>query len=173
MRSSKAFSTIAIVTLGMIFGLPADAVTQSRTMRYQGGTACQLSIPTIDTSVRPRATGFRNEGTTSAFVICGLPSPDGDFTGVFMVVQTLDGADHVVTCTGVNGLGSMAPLYATRSVSTGTNNNSIHLQWAASDFGGQVGENFPENGFFSATCTLPAQVAITAVYAYYDEDVGT
>ncbi|MFO1473032.1 MAG: hypothetical protein U1F20_00190 [Lysobacterales bacterium] len=41
--------------------------------------SCQLlSIPTTDTGVRPKATGFRNEGTTDQFVICGYGIPDCD-----------------------------------------------------------------------------------------------
>ena len=65
--------------VALAFGLSgtAHAVTQTRVTQIPAGAACQLSVPTIDTAVRPRATGFRNEGTTSAFTICGIQDPVG------------------------------------------------------------------------------------------------
>ena len=41
----------------------AMAATQAKTYEFPAADACQLSIPTTDTKVRPRANGYRNEGT--------------------------------------------------------------------------------------------------------------
>ena len=60
--------SIAVVVLAAAT-LPAKAGTEFRYQNAQGGIVCQLSIPTVDTMARAKATGFRNEGTTNAFVI--------------------------------------------------------------------------------------------------------
>ena len=163
---------IAMLALGIALSLPADAIEQSRRIRTQGGASCQLSIPTTDTKVRPRATGMRNEGTTNAFVICGIPTPNGSLTYFEMVVQTIDGVNHAVSCTGVNGQGNINPVYVAKNANTGTNPNSYgFMSWNASDFGGTAGQNFPL-GYFSATCNLPTQASISYFYVDYNEDVG-
>jgi hypothetical protein len=38
---------------------PADAVNAQRYIQDQGGAACQLSVPTISSQVRPRASFMR------------------------------------------------------------------------------------------------------------------
>ena len=62
--------TVLALGLGMGMGQSAHAATQNRLMAALGSDSCKLSVPTTDTKVRPRATGFRNEGTTNQFVIC-------------------------------------------------------------------------------------------------------
>src|SRR5690242_8566521 len=61
----------ALIGAGLGMTQPAQAVTQSVFAYTNPGGACQLSIPTTNTGVRPKATGFRNEGTVNNFVICG------------------------------------------------------------------------------------------------------
>lgn len=174
MRYSTLMAGMTFMALGVSLSLPADAVTQSRRMRSQGGPPCQLSVPTTDTKVRPKSVGMRNEGTTSAFVICGLPAPAGEFTGFSINVLTIDGLDHVVSCTGVNGSVFSGAAYATKNVSTGTSTTvGTGILWTAADFGGTAGNDMPGDGYFSVTCTLPAQTSIPNVYADYNEDVGT
>ncbi|GAA4998166.1 hypothetical protein GCM10025793_00200 [Lysobacter lycopersici] len=161
------------MALGITLSLPADAVTQARRIRAQAGQACQLSIPTTDTKVRPKATGFRNEGTTNAFVICGFPTPDGDLTAFVLNFQPLDTVDHPISCTGVNGSAFSNPVYVTKNASTGANpSGGSSLTWDASDFGGTAGSNLPGSGYFSVTCVLPGQATIPSGYADYNEDVG-
>lgn len=64
---NSLFATAFVASV--LAALPAQATTMTRTMEDQGGPACQLSVPTTSTQVRPRASGMRNEGTTNAFVI--------------------------------------------------------------------------------------------------------
>ena len=106
-RTTIATSLFAAAA-GLAVVQPAVAVTQGRTQIRTGADMCQLSIPTTDTKVRPKAIGFRNEGTTNAFVICTFDTPPGgysttnNFTYAGVVLKSMDGADHEVTCTGVN-----------------------------------------------------------------------
>lgn len=67
------------VVAGFALSAPASAATQDRILLRTGADMCTLSVPTTDTKVRPRATGFGNEGTTNAFVICTFDTPPGGF----------------------------------------------------------------------------------------------
>ena len=153
---------------------PSMAVTQSRLKRVAAGPACQLSIPTTDTQVRPKAAGFRNEGTKSEFVICQLDTPDGDLTYTDIYFGSIDGVPHTVDCTGVNGhsLFAGAIAYSSKSVSTDASGSYGFMSWTPADFGG-AGPGMPFTGFFSITCTLPAKTFIGVMGMQYSEDVGT
>lgn len=169
MQSLKVTSAITVLALGITLSLPADAATQSRIVRAHGGTACQLSIPTTDTKVRPKALGFRNEGTSSAFAICGVPTPNGTTSEFGLYFLTIDGINHAVNCTAVYGIPSGPPIYSSKSVDTGTNTGAEKLLvWDPSDFG------IPSMDFayVSVTCNLPGQASVSRLYLYYNEDVG-
>ena len=86
-------SIFAATGIALAFGLSgqAGAVTLTRMAQVPGGAACQLSIPTVDTTVRAKATGFRNEGKTSAYAICGLQDPvQGAVSDVGIAFYALD-----------------------------------------------------------------------------------
>ena len=99
-------SAAAVAGIALAFGLSAQvhAATQARTTQVPASVACQLSIPTVDTAVRAKATGFRNEGTASTYVICGLQDPvEGAVTDAGIAFYALDNKPHTFDCTGVNG----------------------------------------------------------------------
>ena len=151
----------------------AQAVTQSRYIVVPAGVACQLSIPTIDTSVRPRSTGYRNEGTTAAYAICGVAAPDQQAKIGAVTFYSIDGASHTFNCTAVNDYpDSGAYAYSTKSVTAASTTSRATLQFTPADFGG-AGPNLPHEGYFSATCALPPGVSVGYVYLNYDEDVGS
>lgn len=165
----KASTTaIAATMLAMaLVSVPAGATTVGRQMWVQGGAACQLSLPTTDTMVRPRATGMRNEGTANSFVICQYAATSAVFTSATMYITSLDGANHSVSCTGVKG-GGTTGVFSTKMQNTGTSGNQT-ISWAPEDFG-ETGDF--TNYMFSVTCTLPGGVSLPYVYATYNEDVG-
>jgi hypothetical protein len=167
---------------------PASAVTQDRFQIRTGADMCQLSVPTIDTKVRPRAIGFGNEGTTNAFVICTFDSPPGgysttnNFKYAGIVLKSMDGADHAVTCTGVNsvadgeGAGVSAPQFVSKTVTVNDSGPSgalgVPVNWEPEDFG-STGTIPDSSGLFSITCILPPQVSVKYGGAQSAEDVGT
>lgn len=171
MRKTFAFAALG----GALFAAstPSMAVTQTRLMRFAAGPACQLSIPTTDTQVRPKAAGFRNEGTKSEFVICQLDTPNGDLTFADIYFGSIDGVPHTVNCTAVNGhnLFANSIAYSSKSVSTDASGSYGSMSWTPADFGG-VGPGMPYSGFFSITCTLPAKAFIGVMGMQYSEDVG-
>ena len=159
-------------------------------MQLNGSGMCTLSIPTTDTKVRPKATGFRNEGTTNAFVICNftsLPGYDGsvnfgDPQAVALILYSLDGNNHDVTCTAVSGvqgfssIGANPQQYVTKTLIV--NNTTAPYQaaglafkWVPADFGGTG--TMPNDGFISMTCTLPPNVSIGAISMHYSKDIGS
>ncbi len=176
---------VAALVCGLALSPSAHAVTQSRTTEHIGSEMCKLSIPTTDSKVRPKASGFRNEGTTNVFVICTFNGPPGSagYANALIYPYSMDGANHpAVTCTGVNsladgtGVGIPAPQFipVTHDVNnTGTFGAfGVQFIWNASDFGPDP--TIPGyQGEFSVTCVLPPQVGIKLGFANSVEDVGT
>ena len=136
-----------------------------------------MSIPTIDTVVAPRANGFRNSGSASTFVICGLAkaTPFGravNYANVWL--SSFDGATHSVTCTAVTSYpdGDVPQVYVSKTV-TVTPASFRYANWGPSDFGGTTTIPGSEFGGMSITCNLVPGTAITGVNDNYDIDIGT
>jgi hypothetical protein len=157
---------------------PDAAAATSHAWSTTAGSTCQLSIPTTDTSVRPKATGFRNESTTiSNFVICPYsssitPSGGSSFTALLATLRSIDGVARDVTCTGVvNADGYSGPsVYSSKTQSVGS--GGATFSWTIADFGGGSGA-IPGSAVSSVTCLLPPQTTIVFVEAAYDYNIGT
>ena len=99
---------IAIVAAGCC-QCPARATPDIRYVQLNGSGMC-AQHPDHRHQGAPRATGFRR--TTNAFVICNftsLPGYDGsvnygDPQVVALILYSIDGNDHDVTCTGVTSV---------------------------------------------------------------------
>jgi hypothetical protein len=165
---------MALAMLVCGFGmLPhAQAGTQYSSYFFNPADNCQLSTPTIDTLVAPRATGYRNTGTKGVFVICGFSKMNGlPLIDAYVVFTSMDGQPHDVSCTGVNGYAGYLQTYATHTVEVpATLYDSVAFH--GSDFGGN--DSFiPESYYdFSITCNLPPQVSISRVMADFDYEIG-
>jgi len=171
-RQQQQLLVLAALGFGALASVPANATFQGNAYTGQNAaSACQLSIPTTSTQVRPKATGFRNESaTTSAFVICGYTNPTAGSVKIFILrTASIDGAEHTFNCTGVAGnAGTGTPqAYATKSITTTADGLAVSTSWAPADFGieSNFGATFP-----SVTCTLPPQVAIISTVSYADVD---
>lgn len=172
---SQTVLAVAALSIGMGMSLPTKAVTQSIYAYTSPGGSCQLSIPTTDTKVRPKATGYRNEGTMGAFAICGY-SRLGTAATVFKQLEiglvAYDGADHDVSCTAVTGLsGHSTVVYSTKVIPVPANGTLAFQPWYPSDFG-SAGPTIPNAFEPSVTCTLPGGVAIVHLAGNLDFDVG-
>jgi len=172
--------SIASVCVGSAFAfsaaapMPVDAAMKTEFASYNSAMACQLSLPTIDTKVSPRATGFRNDGTAGTFVICGasLPTDDGFLILGTLFFKSFDTVAHSFDCTAVTGqpdsLGQIT--YKTKTVNLAAN-AAGSLGFSAPDYGG--GTALP-NGFdLSITCALPPHVSITTLTTSYQQDIGS
>lgn len=167
LRTSAAMLFVAVLLAAM----PAPAATVQRIMEDQGGPACQLSVPTTSTQVRPRASGMRNEGTTSAFVICQFAATSSPFTQAGITLASIDGANHNVSCTGMSGYPTQTAYYSTFNIFVrATDTAGVGVGWNSAYFDPSLG-TLPSRGF-SVTCNLPPGMAIINTLALYDEDVG-
>ena len=135
-----------------------------------GGGSCQLSIPTTDTKFRPKATGARNESTTtSSFVICTLPHAKtaGAYKQIEIIFYSLDGVSRILSCTAVPGVLDSPDDPIRYSTKTGNafDTNAFHeyFMWSAADFGGTYGDPIPGGFNNSVTCNLPPQTAINII----------
>ncbi len=175
------FAAVIFTAAGFAMSAPASAVTQSRVQIETGSNMCTLSVPTIDTKIRPRANGFKNEGTTNSFVICSFDAPPGayfinstEFSQAFLFLLSLDGVARDVTCTGVNSIpgSGVDPIYVSKTVSVASTTAITSFVWSPADFGGTTTIPF-SSGAFSVTCVLPPNVSIVAGRADSLEDVGS
>ena len=156
--------SIAAVALASV-AQPANAVVETRYQKAQGGVVCRLTDVSLNTTIKAKATGFRNEGTASTFVICGMESANsqdaiGTITGLSIGLYSLNGASKNVTCTAVNGYANSTPLYASKTVATNAGGTVAVISFNAADFGGTPGQPLAQNDYWSITCNLPAQSSV-------------
>lgn len=153
----------------------AMAVTQTKYYEFSAADACQLSVPTTDTKVRPRANGYRNEGTSNQFVICGMGGYERNTVlHMALLYTSMDGLAHSMSCTGVTGLAGSGSgsIYSTKTVDIAASGFSF-ATWGAEDFGsGTDGDPIDQGLNLSVTCTLPPNVALQGFESEQDIDVG-
>lgn len=132
--------------------------------------SCQPSLPTTNSTLRPRATGFRNESGSGVFVICGLPymySSGGAMTQIRVVLKSTDGAEHAgVSCTASNRFSTGEYLAFNAKQVDLTASSAQTLSWTSADIG--------FGGFdLAITCALPGGTMITSIGLHYDDQIGT
>ena len=167
----SALASALLLAVGLAAPGSAQAIVNDVWFMNSPADACQLGIPTTDTRVRPKATGFRNEGTTNQYVICGFGN--GIFSGTSkgmwsaaLNVTSMDGGYHSMTCTfvttnsswGIPVVGNYA--YFTKTLNSIGSSGTDAFYLDATDFGGALGDPIYNAGL-SITCILPPQVAIT------------
>jgi hypothetical protein len=172
-------SALFAIVSALVVAVPARAATTAASS-FATGSVCQLSIPTTDTRFRPKATGARNESTTtSSFVICPLrsiPATNSDmFTSVSISIYSIDGASHSVSCTAVSGSNGRGVLYSTKNVDVSAEDGAIGATaaWTAADFDGTDGDPITGSIGFSVTCSLPAQTAINSLEGSFEYEIGS
>lgn len=147
-------------------GHSAQAATVSKYTSVPGAGACQLSVPTIDTAVRPRATGYRNEGTANAFVICSFATVRNNTpTKLQAQMFSFDSKDHTFNCTFASTLSYGDPLFLVKSITTTADNGQVDTEVVTAD--GLI------QRYNTMTCLLPPGVAINGIQTTFNDDIGT
>lgn len=166
-------TAIVSALLGAVLA-PAPVVAGSvlKTLTQDAGNACTLSVPTTDTGVRPKATGFRNEGSKNAFIICSVDvdSSGGDTQYIGLNLASFDGASHSVNCTGVarysNTLANIQYLTIPTLITAADGSTT-----SISTLGAPPSVYDHQRPVLSVTCTLPPGVSILSVQrGHYDHD---
>lgn len=161
----RIFLGVSIAAALASVAQPAGAVVETRSQTAQGGTVCKLVELGLNLTVKAKATGFRNEGTTGTFAICGMESANsqdsiGTIKGLTIGLYSLSGDSKTISCTAVNGYANSTPLYATKTVSTPASGAPGIIAWDASDFGGTAGDPLAQNDYWSITCNLPPKTSV-------------
>lgn len=184
MRCITTASTSAFC-LGLAIAASADCAVAYKHSTQNPAAACALSASNSDTKVRAKAAGFRNEGTTNAFVICGFDNtalvvewpyfglsglPYVGFVKLEVDFSAFDGKTHDFSCTGAARYSPQSPLlYLTKQVSVDGDGGSVVFDVGDVGAGGYDLRSASQ----SITCVLPPGVAILSVASDYGDVDGT
>ena len=171
MRDLRLPTSLACVVT--ICGLATNPAAKAASITVPGAS-CQLSIPTTNTGVRPKATGFRNESTTTGnFVICPMAGDAGGtnydtYSYGQIFIKSLDGIEHDVSCTAVVGDGNWTQLkYSTMTIVAPANTSQAGtVAWGSANFGQAPNQAILGSTWFTFTCNLPPQTVILSVRGY-------
>ncbi len=162
-----AISAVALLSLCLMTA-PAHAAAVEKIYFSQAVTVCQPALPAFDGLIRKRPKAVANEGTTTAFVTCGITTPNSFVRAVRLVLVSFTnraGAATTINCTLVDGFGD--DTYSPSKVKS--------LVVATQARGSLTFESFADNGNVlyltpALSCALPPGTEISGVtYAALDE----
>ena len=161
-------SQLALATLATAFACNAAmAAPISRTEVTMAVAACQSALPVFDGVIRKRPLAVQNEGTSSAFMTCGL---EGVFSAqphsTFIGIGLLNTGTQAVTvnCTLVDGgNGFSVPEYfpVSRVVQPGS---TSEISWSPEDPAGFI---YP-----AISCNLAPGTGIEYLARQFMEEIG-
>lgn len=102
---------------------------------------CQGALPSFEGKLRKRPLGINNEGTSPAFVSCGLRAPlSGEkIEAIYVLFTNRGSATATVNCTLVEGVAlpfpGYPPVYLPKSVAIVAGEAAV-MQWELADNGG-------------------------------------
>lgn len=173
------FAGLACLVAVFSFAMPVNRAAAANQYLTVSGAACKPAGTSTNPSFISRATGARNESTTTGiFVICpfnlaAVPADGGAVIGINMTVYSIDGVSRPVTCTTV--IGSLnryvAPVYSAKTISVPVDPAGTVATWNAADFGGTAGAGILGSAWTTVTCNLPPQTAIGLLYALYNPNL--
>jgi len=156
---------VATALVGALVASAATAATVTRSTYTQASGACQGSLPSFESSLRKRPLAVANEGTSGAFVTCGVSNNENNGINAIELYVTNRGAAAVdVNCTLVDGLYDATLDFADyypQTVNAASGVDSA-FSWSA---GGYL---WP-----AISCNVPAKVEANQVYTSIDDYVGT
>lgn len=147
---------------------PANAADMVRTHSFNAPAHCQGALPNFEGNLRKRPLALHNEGASTAFVTCAVPT-QGRVTElrVSLWKQGYD-VSGTVTCTAVAGAMLDTNRYLTKSAFM-YENVVGEFVFSAEDFGGG-GTNFLPSSFLGVSCSLsPGTILGAFRLSYYEE----
>lgn len=147
---------------------------QERTTIATAVALCQPALPVFDGNIRKRPLAVQNEGTSNAFVSCGLiEDVSGYSSGAKTVAAYLVNTgttSATINCTLVSGNGRHGDsvLYFPKSATISAGDNSSLIFWSAAADNGGV--NFDQ--VVSVSCQLPPGTGVMQLTNAQDVDVG-
>ena len=163
----------SVITLGMATAFvatlaaasTATAATVTRSIYTQASGACQGALPNYENNLRKRPLAVANEGTTNAFVTCGVRNTeDQTANAVELYVTNRNAAAVDVNCTLVDGIFDATTGFANYYPQTVSANAGVDSAFSWSGFG---------SPYQQISCNVPAKIEVNMVYSSVDENVGT
>jgi hypothetical protein len=171
----KLIAALSTTLVSAFFSLsttmPAHAGTVDRVESLSPVLSCQPALPAYEGKVRKRPLAMVNEGTSTAYVTCGLTSdensPYSEWPGPRMVMIEVANyagtSSATVNCTLVEPLGYYYPLAI--EVTAGTSSQSYWLAYSLTE-----GQGFGQRWTFyrpAISCALPPQTQINTIYEFH------
>lgn len=174
-RYAITLGAVVAATGAIGAGAANAAVHESVQFNQAVGAMCQGALPNYEGSFRKRPLAIKNEGSSSAYLTCGLYSQfdasAGGVTGVQLIVTNRNAVDTDVSCTLVDGiidpsLGFADYFPQTLSVVAGT---ADAFFWDPAGGGGTFDPVF---GFPSLSCNVPVNIEVNQEAHGYEEEIG-
>lgn len=170
MKSTRfGLSTAAgVLALATVVADPADAAVGDRYFTFAASGVCAVNNPDFDASVRRRATEFRNAGSETVVVSCGLVTDDyptlGSLAQVAVHVTNHRAATAAIGCTLTGGTSQEIQVSnkKTQSVAAGA---TAAIFWNSTHYG-------TSRQHASISCSLPAGWSVNELTVVYTEDIG-
>lgn len=160
-----AMATCALA-LGAMLHAPDSSAATERVQRISASAVCEAPLPVYDITLRKRPIGIGNEGTTTIFVSCALPTdaaaPPGGATVSVRLAMLADLPAATVTCQLVAG--TPDNLTFTAGTAVVQSSGAVWLTWNNVHKGSTAGTlNF--------SCNLPPRIDISTIM-YREVDAG-
>lgn len=167
--STKSLLVGTITGAAILLGSEAGAAETERVMHQNASNACQGALPAFAGTLRSRPLAVQNEGETTAFVTCSLPTEGafGNINRLSVWFKNQNSGTRAVHCTGVFGAvrGPIADSVVKGVVVPG-GGGMAGLTWRPEDTGGTL------KGPANVSCALGPGVGVTDLFIYYDVEIG-
>lgn len=159
---------LASLAAGVAMVPIASAAIVDRTETVMPAENCQPALPAYDGNIRKRPLAVQNEGTTIAFVTCGMK---GAFAArpinrtVSITLANTSSTPVSATCTLVDGrdLALSSPVFLPKTILVATSLPSV-FEWTAAS---NEGRNFI---YPAISCGLPPGIGISSTSRVYQYD---
>ncbi len=173
--SNASNAGLALAAIGLAMSGSAGAATQSAFDYVPAANACQGALPAFAGTLRARPLAIGNEGTSNAFVTCGLvgtePNRGKVITRVFVRLgNDPEGSSSIsVTCTLVHGFGGSAvdAVYVPKTVTVAAGSTN-QIEFTPADLGAGATLRYPQ-----ISCALPQGGLVHYAASFYTYEIGT
>ena len=171
MNTAVTLSSLLVAATAVLVPPAAQAAFVTRNESYPAVTVCQAALPAYEGAIRKRPRAVQNEGTTTAFITCGVAGRGGfRSTGpnaryIIIYLTNVGTASATVSCTALEGQGTAAGFTSSRTVPVGADQS---IEVAAMEIDPAAGSwRVPV-----VSCALPPGTGITLVHYGFVEDNG-
>ena len=162
--------TLGVLTVatGALLSVQASAATVVKYNSKAASGACQGALPNYEGNFRKRPLAVVNEGSTAAFLTCGIDDAATDGTigtnEVTLYVVNRTGAAADISCTMVDGYVDATTGFANYYPQTITASSTTYsfLDW--------TGSYSPYSQ--AVSCNVPAAFEVNVIYGSYNDEIG-